>query len=246
VTVFRCLCGRAYKIEQINTKAVPLGGDWETRQMRDYAVGAEVGPGVEYERTQPIGRMNMISDVTTPLAWSFVTAVLVGVASLVVVFLSQGSRFALSPWAAVAVFIIVLILSWFIRSDLATKLLYITERITGQDLNGDDTVGEPQRYEIAFTEQKAGGLWMGLVPLPRGIDPSMAQTWARAVMTGTSPTVGRWTGTGKMFTRGQYDEFCDHLVNRGLLREGRGNTPRSLTKKGQAAFGEFVTRRIPQ
>jgi len=212
---------------------MPLGGDWETRQMRDYAVGAEVGPGVEYERTQPVAQMGVKSYVVTPLAWSFVAALLLALGASVVVVLSLGSRMPLPLWSPVVVFIVVLILAWFSRSDIATKLLYVTERIRGQDLNGDDREGEPQRLELEITERRPGGGTMHFIEVD-GVDEPTLKAWAAGVARGQSLAVHRWSGAGQPFSQPSYIRFMDQMQTMGLVVNYGGNRGFELTHSGKA------------
>jgi hypothetical protein len=207
--------------------------------MHDLGFGESVPPGVEYEKTVPIGRMSMVPDVAVPFVWSFITAILVGIASLVVVFVSQGSRFPLSPWAAVAVFIIVLILSWFIRSDLATKLLYVTERIVGQVRNG--RAGEEKTIHWEITERRPGGgsMWFG--DWPEGITEGDMKEWAKAVaVKGESLTGPAWWGRGKPFTQPAYTSFMVQMESLGLVVNHGGSTGRQLTVAGRKMLKDWL------
>jgi hypothetical protein len=60
--------------------------------------------------------------------------------------------------------------------------------------------------------------------------------FAGAALEGRSLAIASWTGYGAPFTRSQYEQLRNALIQRGLLFAGRGASGLIVTRAGKAAF----------
>jgi hypothetical protein len=60
--------------------------------------------------------------------------------------------------------------------------------------------------------------------------------FAGAALDGRSLAIASWTGYGAPFTRSQYEQLRNALIQRGLLFAGRGASGLMVTRAGKAAF----------
>jgi hypothetical protein len=114
------------------------GGDWRRREGQAMAAGQVAVPvGASYEKKQPARS----SDVRETAAYSAGSALVLAIAGFVFAVLAQDAR----------VFIVFLILGviafvvlWFVLMWESRRLLWVVERITGRDLDGDGHQGQPK------------------------------------------------------------------------------------------------------
>jgi len=114
--------------------------------------GVDVGPG-RWVRTQaPARAAGLVSDVAVPFLQSLLTGVLLGgVVSFVV------SR---SQWGGdvgilfVGLVLVVACLCWLVLLGQHRALLWATERLTGQDLDGDRQLGKPRERLVVVNAER--------------------------------------------------------------------------------------------
>lgn len=126
----------------------------------------------------------------------------------------------LSPWLAWAiVWFGVTALSFWRYSERAQWMI---ERITGADLNGDGFVGIPQpelpaphlRVDLIENGGKIGEAG-AFIDLPY---PERLPEFAQSVLRSQTFAQSLFVGTGRLFTRGEYDTLIDALITAGLAR----------------------------
>jgi len=98
------------------------------------------------ERWTPTREPRTESDLLVPAGQAVLSAMF---AMIAVVAIGLGLRYRHVWEAAGVVFGATLLLAWFWRLGIATRLLWISESLTRRDLSGDGFVGKPQiRYTL--------------------------------------------------------------------------------------------------
>jgi len=124
---------------------VPSGGDWRRREGQVMAAGQVAVPtGASYEKRAPARS----SDVRETIEYSAGSAGVLMVAGFVFAVLVQDSRvFVVFLILGVIAFVVL----WFVLMYESRRLLWIVERITGKDLDGDGQKGQPPSVNVTKT-----------------------------------------------------------------------------------------------
>jgi hypothetical protein len=182
---------------------------------------------VEATRSEPIRAPSLEADFLVPLAVSLTSGILAGL-------LSWGLAFG-SP---LIVALVITGLVWGACIVGSRRLLYLTEKWSGKDLDKNGTVGEPTEWRIAITEKDEKGQpkKMGIFYPPPGVGEQEFTGYMRAVLSGGGMGYDRWTGKDGAFSRSQYDHILKELRRLGLCRNYGGSRGHELSAKGQATF----------
>jgi len=119
--------------------------------------------------------------------------------------------------------------------------LWVIERVTGQDLDGDQVTGDPLQVSppstvrVELAEQHNGGQRLRWVDLPIGDDKLAAV--AEAIQDGASFSR---RGLSEVLTQGDYDKLSGAMLGAGLLHDV-GNK-RILSGSGRAMLRQITER----
>jgi hypothetical protein len=203
--------------------------------------------GYDYEKRQPAREPSLQGDVLVPAAQSLLTGLALGIPSAAVMgMLGYDTTAALATGAAVGLSAISV--TWLIKMDAHSRLLWLVESVTGRDIDGDDEVGEPEPVarpepvRLEVVNEDAPGKFAGLnIDLPVGVDRGLFAHWAAMVVNNGMPT-GRthWTGAGRPFSRELYDRFLVALETAGIIHDYGDGKGRVLTTGGKHSLKRFL------
>lgn len=124
--------------------------------------------------------------------------------------------------------------------EFRRELQWAIEEITRRDLNKDGQIGKPVTVRVELERQVESGRQMQFLDLD--VEPDKVRTFAQSVLAGRSLAVAEWTGTGGLFSRGQFERLRGDLLERGLVRwvgKGKGQGV-MLTPAGKRVFERLV------
>lgn len=177
----------------------------------------------------------LIDGVAVPVLQMMVTAILSGLVVAVLAALA-GAAWWYKAGAAVAV--VVALVSWLNYRDGWQHRL---EVLLNVDLDQDGSIGDlppvppplpPLRVEVI----EDGGRAASFIDLPY---PDKLPALARSVLAGREFSQVAYVGTGKLFTRSEYDELVTALIKAGLCRwrnDEHHNAGILLSGSGRAVF----------
>ena len=123
--------------------------------------------------------------------------------------------------------------AWLVLLGQTRRLLWAVERLTGRDLDGDGQAGEPQVIRVEVTNGKQE-VYLDLPGKPQAL-----ATLARGVLNGRSFAEDTWSGRGGLFSRSEFRQLRDTLIERGLAVWRNPNAKAQgveLTAAGRAVF----------
>jgi len=127
-------------------------------------------------------------------------------------------------------------LTWAVLLGAGRKLLFITETITGKDLNSDQVIGPPPlRVEITTKDGK-GKKAMRFLELRTSED--RLELLARATLSGRPLSQSEWCGSGRPFSKNEFEAVMASLESAGLCR-WRSPEHRSLGREATPAGRAF-------
>ena len=156
---------------------------------------------------------------------------------------------AVSIWYAMPITSLIVFLVVFWGSSRRGQ--WLIERLTGADLNFDGYIGQPQpapqlaaenvRIELIQNEGRRGDY----IDLPY---PDRLPQFAASVLEGRTYAQTAYVGTGKLFSRGEYDTLTAALSGCGLMRWKNPdfhNQGVELTYAGKAVFKRLANPSPP-
>jgi hypothetical protein len=175
---------------------------WEAAQH-------DLAPGASQETAVPARPAGLISDVLVPVLQAAISGGLL--AALVVFAMSElvpgWDADLLKVWAITALAITAM--AWILLLADSRRLLWASEKVTGIDLDGDGTIGQPRDRLVFVDREKAKeeaaqerkrGEWLTFVSFVRQL-PARGTT-----LTAWESEIGR----------ARYTEFRDALIDYGL------------------------------
>lgn len=167
-----------------------------------------VPDGAELESAAPARAADLVADVAVPFLQAVVTGALVG--SLLTLALAElvpdYDGDLLLVWAGATLTISTL--AWLFLLLDTRKLLWAIERLTGADLDGNQVAGPVVRVEVTSGRRE---VYFDLPGTPEAL-----ATLARGVLNGRSFAEDSWSGRGAPFSRGEFRQIRDALIERGL------------------------------
>lgn len=219
--------------ERFSTFEMVIGGGFKNEANGDYRA----------VRRTPLRATSMMSDVFVPAAQSVVTAI-VFVAPTIVVSL----WYRWSWYAPIAVGSVAILLAWIRALDEAKKALFKTDEFS--------YYGSEQQVGVASGEQASGPVRlevvhetsgirerMQLMELPGDISEKDFGGFLVDSLAGRGMTRKNWSGTGKPFSRDQFDGVMEKLEAAEMVCR-LGNNKRVLTDAGKRAIKVMVRRSI--
>jgi len=222
--------------------------DWQPRPRPKMRNSAQPDYNGDFERSQPARRASRESDVLVPFLQAAITgaftAIMLGIGAGVVV------HWQAWPWWYVA---IVVAMTWLLMTsgvwlrllNDSRELLWKVETWSNRDLDGDGTTGEPEEpaqvVRLEVKQEKAGSHSSFFHDMPT--EPAVFTTWAQAAVNGQSLAVGHWTGSGRPFSRSDYEALLDFLQGAGVVAWQNPDAPaqgRRVTKPGKAALKAWL------
>lgn len=115
------------------------------------------------------------------------------------------------------------------------RALWVVEKVTGFDFDGDGYTGEPTKVQVEFTRKGAGEKGMDFVDLPVSFD-ELHQIAQLTLVHGV--TFSR-NGLSPVLSQPRYNELAKIMEQRGLLIM-LPNNRRVLTEKGAIALEKIL------
>jgi len=172
------------------------------------------------------------SGVLVPVLQACVTGLLAGCAVLAggVMWRWQYTFPGSSLVACVVVFA-----SWlFFRVEVGRRL-DVASGVTLNQTPGETPAGQPEpirgfQLEVDYNEGRAGDY------LSFGVEPERFTAWCQGVASGRGLAEDSWTGSAGLFSKSEYRQLREQLVERGFLRlRGKHHSQGfQLTGKGKA------------
>lgn len=202
---------------------------------------ADLGPGGELQRESRPG--DLASDVLVPALQAVITGALIG-ALLGYLASALGYPGELLPLAG-GIALAVATATWLLLlSDVRRRLLFAIEKVTGQDFDGDQQLGDPTKRVLEVVvkdgghQRIIGADWLG-------IDDAQLVAFSRGVIGGRGLAEGAWAKDRQAFPKGinEYRRLRGRLLEAGLIQKvsSAGNTGFELSHAGRAVFGRLAT-----
>lgn len=187
------------------------------------------------ERQAPSREPSTAADVAVPLQQSMVCGAFGAVLAAAIVALVTKDAQLILLATGIGGFGVAAT-AWVVLLADHRALLWSIERATRTDLDGDGRVGPQElRIEVAHRDESGRLARMEYLTIP-GVDAHRLRQFARAVVKGDRMTVHKWTATGALFTRGEFDAIMGTLERGGLVTRGSGAAGRQLTRSGRVIF----------
>lgn len=242
-------CPHCHNLIELAKAGQPATGDgWRrivTSEMHTTAAAPWSTPGAAmpstdfatYEKRQPAREPNVQSDVVVPMLQAGLTGLAVGVPSAALMgLLGYTTGQAMITGAGLA--LAAVSVTWLLKMDMHTKLLWLVESATGRDVNGDGTTGQPPAPPAAPVRvELAQGTKTRLIDLPA----TDAQLCAIAQTVLTGGTFSR-RGLAEIVSETEYSALKSAMLAGGLLAsKGTGTTAGvELTPAGRAVLRRLV------
>ena len=161
------------------------------------------------------------SSVTIPLLQSLIMGIGVGAAAGILVSVFDIEVPAWVIFGVVTAIIALITWIWLLRKW--SRIVGLLERLVKQDINQDGFIGyapeeEPEDEEPGqkmihvelISEDGRRGQFFDMPDYP------WMQLFARKILNGTPLSFSEWTGQGKPFTRGEFEQLQDLLIEQDL------------------------------
>jgi hypothetical protein len=172
-------------------------------------------------KTKTENNPSMETAVLIPLLQAIVTGTVLSVLTGFIVTMVGNERYI--EWSII-VFLVSISFGWFAYRAQWSGL-------PNDSLPNQEYQVETQSVSLALTwDQGKQGEWID------GLDWIKFSTWAVAVFRGTSMGENHWTGSGNLFSKGEYHRMIDILQSKGIVRmKGKHySSGYELTGKGRA------------
>lgn len=199
----------------------PLGGDWTATRITPMRAG------------------QLEADVLVPALQSLIWSVATALPACCVAMAFRWRWEAPAVVAATSVLV-----SWIAsmkRVSLAASKVeefsYIArDELTGtkSDVHPDQTI----RLEV-FDRGDGKTAALKIVDLPAGVEPLQFREFCQDVLAGKSMARENWAGSGKVFSRGKYDQLIKALRESGIVRSTKG-VGTHLTVGGKHAIRRMI------
>jgi hypothetical protein len=198
----------------------------------------------KYERRQPARPATWESDVLVPLAQSAMWGVIGGLLSIGL------PAFAHWPWwTPFPAFVLSTSVAWWIISSDHHRALWIVEKMTGRDIDGDGHTGAPKPesappvISLEMTARTEAGTFVKMFrfDLDKSITEALFQQWGREALKNADLTQARWVKRNK-FTREAYTDLLDKLEQADLVQRvgSAKNAPYELTREGKQTISRYL------
>lgn len=194
----------------------------------------------QVERSQPFID-GLSGPVVIPLLQSFVTAMITGAfaACVVAVF-----RVDVSGWGVFGLVTTgTMLITWL---SYRGRWMKIIESYIGVDLDGDNVIGQPEPEPVRDVKpirvdlvRENGADWLQLPYADR------LPALAASVLPTRQFSQTMFVGSGRLFSRGEYDSLCRKLIEAGLAEwrnDNHHNAGLQLSHAGAAVFRRLVDR----
>lgn len=211
-----------------NEQAYHQSAPWQQAQQ---APRPAVPAGHELETAIPARPANLASDVAVPLLQAAVTGCMAGLALVIIANLAELDIDLFYLWGGASLG--VGFIAWLVLLGQTRRLLWAIERLVGLDLDGDQVSGPPTKIQVEVTQGKQQ-MYLELPGSPQAL-----ATLARGVLGGRSFAEDSWSGRGQPFSRGEFRELRDALIERRLATWRNPDAPTQgvvLTAAGRAVF----------
>jgi len=179
------------------------------------------------------------SDVKVPFFQATICGAIGGLATLMVVIaVAVKERWAwwIPPISALSASLLVMTIIWALLLGAHRRLLWLVEEITGQDVNKDGEVGEPDEVHIWLTDPEKKTKKKTVLP----VDEQTLRQVAKAVLRAGKPFSRR--GLKGILSDGKFRKLQEILLDEGwaIYKEGGPNAGIELTYPGMAVFRYFL------
>ena len=231
------------KPKQQNSNCPNCG--WEIRRPSTFetAIGDLVNsdrPGsYEAYRETPVRAATFEADVLVPAAQSLFTAL---TTTLPTIAISMWARW--EWYAPVVVGAVTILASWSSAMVASRKSLSLVEQIsrTVDDGKEPENSGRknPSAIQLEVVKKEAGfAASMKIIDLPKNITEPEFREFCVDVLAGKSMARKDWAGSGRLFSRDQYDDLMKAIEAAGLAIPVPGRS-RRLTQSGKDAIKKMI------
>jgi len=198
----------------------------------------------EAERRRPARAMNIESDFITPFFQSLAIALFVSIGGFYLAVAWDTFVWHLSCFAG-----IIAGAGWFAGAIwFGRDLLWIVERITNEDIDGDGSIGRPdppQRnldpVEVIHTDGQGRIKTMYRLDLPNITDQQLVEFAKGVPVKGLAESA--WIGGGNPFSSAQYGQLMTELDRAGVVvwkNPNATNQGRQLTRHGADTLEQWA------
>ena len=194
----------------------------------------------EAERLRPSRAPSIEADVLVPAGWAGGLGIIVfGVTVYLAII--NGYQWHLGCVVSLAV----MGLTFLIGIFGLQKTLWMVERISHLDLDGDHVIGQPT-VELHTNVHDESDRVRRQYIMDIGVTPEKLRDFCQGVLGGRGLVVNAWTGKNNLFSRSEYDRLMAELERAGMIeRDGPGaNAARKLTQAGREAFEQLANEQI--
>lgn len=241
---FTCpICRQRLTVQPVGRSPTQYGfkrQDWQDFAFEVGGGGAAALPaGATFTRRQPARPASVESDVKVPFFQAMICGAIGGLVTLMVVIaVAVKERWALwvPPVSALSAFLLVGTITWFLLLGAHRKLLWLVEEITGQDLNKDGEVGDPDEVHIWLGDAEEKSKKKTVLP----VNKQTLRRVAKAVLQAGKPFSRR--GLKGILSDGKFRKLEETLLQEGwaVYKEGGPNAGIELTYPGAAALRWFL------
>lgn len=187
-----------------------------------------------------------IAGALLPLVQSTITAIMAGVATLLILYLMNAIDY-IKP------ILVVSGVTWFGSWIYLERrwLTLTTERVLQVDLTGDGEIGEPEppsitRIQIDELTGQGHIRQSQFFDLP--VSEEKLKPLSRGILAGRPFSEREWAGAGKLMSSHEFRTLRSEMIKRGLLRMANDKDARqgyTLTDKGRALMERFADAPSP-
>jgi hypothetical protein len=193
--------------------------------------------------------------VTVPTLQATITGVLSGAVGACVAILAKSPQ----PWiVGLAVGSASWALSWLFLLREHRELLWDVERIIGADLDGDQSIGEPEQEQTPPIEirpvtrvewvERPTPTATSLKNLEIPIEPNKVSTLAHGMVNGRPFSEAEWAGKGRLLSGPKFRELQDWLLSHGYVSWRNDENHRlgvELSGRGRRLFEHLANDSTP-
>jgi len=197
----------------------------------------------EAERRRLERAMNIESDFITPFFQSIAIALFVSIGGFYLAIAWDTFVWHLSCFAG-----LIAGTGWFVGAIwFGRDLLWIVERITNEDINGDGNIGQPppqrnlEPVEVIHTDGQGRIKTMYRLNLPNITDQQLVEFAKGVPVKGLAESA--WIGGGNPFSSAQYGQLMSELHRAGLVEWKNPTAPnqgRRVTGQGRETFEQWA------
>lgn len=192
-------------------------------------------------RSTPARTATIEADLLVPIGQVMVTAIVTALPSFALVSWLEWDWKITFVTGSVAILI-----TWIRSLNLHEKTLSVIEEFSYSSSGGSDGPRlrsqdrDAVKLEVVSSKRRSG-MQMKIVDLPRGISRHQFAEFCQDILSGKSLARRDWVGSGKQFSRDEYDDLVIAMLEAGLIARVPGKG-KSLTVGGRHALQCMISK----